>query len=455
MTSFIISVLAFVVAIGVLVTVHEFGHFIVARAMGIKVLRFSVGFGKPLYTWKRRGDSTEYVIAALPLGGYVKMLDEREGDVAPAELPLAFNRQPLQKRFAVVLAGPVFNLVFAVLAYWAIFMIGIPGIKPVVGEIRSGSIAATAGFVSQDLIVDVNGEPTPTWETAMLRLFEGVMRGDTVSVKVLTPTGQRRSLTLNIVDPRSLTEPGKLLDGLGLSQWTPAIPPVIGQIADDGSARASGLKSGDRVVSVAGARVDSWQQLVKLLQVSPGKTLDMVIDRDGRSIPVKLKVGVQRAQDGKEIGHIGAAVRIPPDFGARLRAEQRYNPAVALWHAVKRTAGMCWLTLDAAGNMVIGNVSWHNLSGPIDIAQYAGYSAQSGLVPFLMFLAIVSISLGVLNLLPIPLLDGGHVLYYALELVKGSPVSQRTEIVGQRVGIALLLMLMFFAVYNDLSRLLS
>ncbi|MGH8371518.1 MAG: RIP metalloprotease RseP [Gammaproteobacteria bacterium] len=453
--SFIISVLAFIVAIGVLITVHEFGHFIVARMLGIRVLRFSIGFGKPLFTWKRQDDPTEYVIAALPLGGYVKMLDEREAEVAVADQPFAFNRQPLPKRFAVVIAGPMFNLLFAVLAYWVIFMIGVPGVKPVVGDIRSGSIAATAGFVSQDQIIAIEGEPTPTWETAMLRLFEGAMHGGAVAVQVLTPDGHERTLTLEINDSKALTEPGKLLDGLGLSEWSPVIPPVLGQIASDGTAVAAGLESGDRIVSVAGVHVDSWRQLVKLLRDSPGKTLDVIIERHGRSLPLKLPVGIERTQGGEEIGHIGVGVQIPVDFGARLRAEQRYNPAVALWHAVKRTVGLSWLTLDAAGNMVLGNVSWHNLSGPINIAQYAGYSAQSGLVPFLMFLAIVSISLGVLNLLPIPLLDGGHVLYYALELVKGSPVSMRTEMLGQRVGIVLLLMLMVFAVYNDLGRLLS
>jgi regulator of sigma E protease len=453
--SFIISLLAFIVAIGVLVTVHEFGHFIVARWLGIRVLRFSIGFGKPLFMWKRRGDPTEYVIAALPLGGYVKMLDEREDEIAAADQPYAFNRQPLRKRFAVVIAGPLFNLLFAVLAYWVIFMIGVPGVKPVVGDIRSGSIAAAAGFVSQDQITAVEGEPTPTWETAMLRLFEGAMHGGAVVVKVVTPDGHERTLILDIKDSKTLTEPGKLLDGLGLSEWSPDVPPILGQIAVDGTAAAAGLQRGDRILSAAGVHIDSWQQLVKLLRNAPGKTLDVVIERQGRNLPLKLPVGIQRTQAGEEIGHIGASVQIPADFGARLRAEQRYNPAVALWHAVKRTAGLCWLTLDAAGNMVLGNVSWHNLSGPINIAQYAGYSAQSGLVPFLMFLAIVSISLGVLNLLPIPVLDGGHVLYYVLELVKGSPVSMRTEMLGQRVGIALLLILMIFAVYNDLGRLLS
>lgn len=453
--NFVVSIIAFIVAIGILITVHEFGHFIVARKLGIRVLRFSIGFGKPLFTWHRRNDPTEYVIAALPLGGYVKMLDEREGEVAPEEIRFAFNRQPLAKRFAVVLAGPAFNLLFAVLAYWFIFVIGVPGVKPIVGDIRNGSIAASAGFVSQDRIVAVEGVPTPTWDSALLRLFEAVMRGGAVSVQVETPQGQSRQLTLRVDDPKKLTEPGNLLAGLGLSQWLPDIPPVLGQITAKGTARAAGLQSGDRIVSVAGQTIQSWQQLVKLLRASPGQTLQVVVAREGHQITISLPVGTIRGDGGRKIGHIGAGPRIPEGYGARLKAEQRYNPAVALWHAVKQTAGMCWLTLDAAGNMVLGNVSWQNLSGPIDIARYAGYSAESGLTPFLMFLAIVSISLGVLNLLPIPLLDGGHVLFYVLELVKGSPVSLRTEMIGQRVGIALLLMLMIFAIYNDLSRLFS
>ncbi len=450
----LISILAFIAAIGVLVTVHEFGHFIVARSLGIKVMRFSIGFGKTLFSWRRKGDDTEYVIAALPLGGYVKMVDEREGAVAEADLPRAFNRQPLRKRLAVVLAGPVFNLLFAVLAYWVIFMAGVPGVKPIVGNIAAGSPAAAAGFEPRDQIVAVGGHETRTWDVAVLELFQQVLDGHEVQVTVQPPAGPLRVLALKAGDTRALTEPGKLLPGLGLSEWDPPISPVIGQLAADGSAQASGLKVGDRILSLQGGAVTDWQSMVSTIKASPGKDFPVIVQRGNQELPLTLHVG-SLVTDGQTAGHIGAAPVIPPDFYAGLQAEQRYNPPAAFWHALTRTADLAWLTLDASWNMVLGNVSWRNISGPINIAQYAGYTAQSGLVPFLAFLAIVSISLGVLNLLPIPVLDGGHVLYFAAEFVKGSPLTERVEIMGQRVGIALLMVLMVFAVYNDLARVFS
>lgn len=450
----LISILAFIVAIGVLVTVHEFGHFIVARRLGIKVLRFSVGFGRPLYTWRRRRDDTEYVIAALPLGGYVKMADEREGLVAEADLPRAFNRQPIYKRLLVVLAGPLFNLAFAVLAYWIMYMAGIQGIKPIVGDVKPGSPAAVAGFEAQDRIVAVSGRETRTWDAAALALFQGVMGSHTLHVSVRQPSGPIRQLTLTIADTKSLTEPDRLLPGLGLSQWDPPIPPVIGQLEPNATAVASGLRVGDRILAIAGNPVASWQAMVTTIKSSAGKVLDLTIQRDGKREQLVLRVGALTVGDVVQ-GHIGAAPQIPKDFYAGLRAEQRYNPPAAFGRALKRTADLAWLTLDAAWNMVRGNVSWRNISGPINIAQYAGYTAESGLVPFLAFLAIVSISLGVLNLLPVPVLDGGHVLYFAAEFLKGSPLSERVEITGQRIGIALLMLLMGFAVYNDLVRIFS
>src|SRR5579859_1434965 len=278
----LISILAFIAAIGVLVTVHEFGHFIVARTLGIRVLRFSIGFGKPLLTWRRRGDETEYVIAALPLGGYVKMVDEREGVVAEVDLPRAFNRQPLRKRLAVVLAGPAFNLVFAVLAYWVIFMAGIPGIKPIVGDIAAGTPAAAAGFAPRDQIVAVAGREIRTWDAALLALFQEVLSGHEVQVTVQSPAGPQRVLTLKVGDTLALTEPGKLLPGLGLSEWDPPIPPVIGQLAPDGSAQASGLRLGDRILTFQGRPSADWQSLVSVIKTSAGRDLPITVMRDGR-----------------------------------------------------------------------------------------------------------------------------------------------------------------------------
>ncbi|HEX7965941.1 MAG TPA: RIP metalloprotease RseP [Gammaproteobacteria bacterium] len=451
----IISILAYVAAIGVLVTAHEFGHFIVARRLGIKVLRFSIGFGKPLYTWRRKGDETEYVLAALPLGGYVKMADEREGEVAPADLPRAFNRQRIPKRFAVVLAGPVFNFLFAILAYWVIFMAGVPGIRPVVGDIKPGSAAAAAGFEARDVITAVAGHETATWDTVQLELFREVLRGGPIAMQVTTPAGESRALEVQVQDVHALTEPGMLLTGLGLAPWVPPIPAVVGELTPDGTAAASGLKSGDRVLSVAGKPVSDWQSLVQVIRDSPGRTLALVVERDGRSQELALKVGSADV-DGVSVGRVGAGfARLPDSFYDSLTVEQRYNPPAALWQGIKRTADMSWLTLVAGWNMLIGNVSLKNLSGPIDIAQYAGYAAESGLTTFLEFLAFVSVSLGVLNLLPIPVLDGGHLLYFSVEAAKGSPLSERMEVLGQRIGIVLLLTLMVFVIYNDLIRVLS
>ncbi|MGE5624984.1 MAG: RIP metalloprotease RseP [Bacillota bacterium] len=450
----LISILAYVAAIGVLVTAHEFGHFITARRLGIKVLRFSIGFGRPLYTWRRKNDETEYVLAVLPLGGYVKMLDEREGVVADTELPRAFNRQRLWKRATVVVAGPGFNFLFAMLAYWVVFMAGVTGLKPTVGEIQPGSPAAQAGFGIQDEITAVDGEPIRDWDAAQLALFQAVLNKHQVEVGVRTPSGQQRQLTLAIADSFKLTEPGMLLKGLGLSEWDPPLPAVIGQLDPAGTAAAAGLKNGDRIMSKDAKPVESWQAFVKLLRASPGKNLVLGIERDGRMQSVTLHVGSVPGDNGP-VGHIGAGPKIPEGFYDSLRVEERYNPPAALWQGIASTAQMSWLTLDALWNMLLGKVSWHNISGPIDIAQYAGYAAQSGLVVFLQFLAFVSISLGVLNLLPIPVLDGGHLLYFAAEAVKGSPLSERAEALGQRVGLTLLMLLVGFAIYNDLVRAFS
>ena len=450
----LISILAYIAAVGILVTVHEFGHFIVARRAGIKVLRFSIGFGKPLWFWHRKGDETEYVISALPLGGYVKMADEREGLVSEQDLPRAFNRQSVPKRLAVAVAGPCFNFVFAILAYWVIFMSGIPGLKPAVGYVIPGSPAAQAGMRPGDTIVAVAGDKVDTWSDAQVDLFQEVLRSPAIQVQVKDSTGQLRELSVPVPDPRGLTDPNQMLVGLGLTVDPPS-PAQIARVAADGTAAASGLKAGDRILSVDGKPLAYWQDMMGILRASPGKTLKLVIEREGKRQDLPLKVGVEN-DNGVAIGHVGAGGPLTPaSFYDGLTVEQRYNPLAALGQGFKRTAEMSWLTLLAGWNMLTGNVSLKSLSGPIDIAQYAGYAAQGGLTSFLEFLAFVSISLGVLNLLPIPVLDGGHVLYLAAEAVKGSPLSERVEALGQRIGLALLLMLMGFAVFNDLIRVFS
>ncbi|HEX6928002.1 MAG TPA: RIP metalloprotease RseP [Gammaproteobacteria bacterium] len=447
------SILAFIVAIGLLVTVHEFGHFLVARLAGVKVLRFSIGFGPALLKWSGRNGGTEYVLAALPLGGYVKMLDEREDDVPAQEREQAFNNKSVPRRLAIVSAGPAFNFLFAILAYWVVFMIGVPGVRPIVGDVAPASVAAEAGFVAQDRIVAVNGEATPTWSAASIALLEAVLESDTLHVDVEDAQGQPRELEVHVNDARSLTEPGALLSGLGLSEWIPELPPEIGEVLANSPAEAAGLRPGDRIVQSGGEPVAGVTAWIEQIRRHPGKPLALVVLRDGEEVRLEITPEVTELEDGAQAGRIGAEVGYPREVAARLFAIERHPPLAALWEGTVQTADISLLTLRVLGRMLVGDVSLKNLSGPINIADYAGRSASYGPVSFLMFLAIVSISLGVLNLLPVPVLDGGHILFLGWESLRGAPPSPAAEAVGQRIGIMLLVSLMGLAFYNDIMRL--
>ena len=447
-------ILAFLVAIGILVAVHEYGHFWMARRMGIRVLRYSIGFGKVL--WSRRGqDGCEYAFSAIPLGGYVKLLDEREGPVAPELLSEAYNRKPVWRRILVLLAGPFANFLFAVVAYWILFVVGIPALKPVVGDVTADSMAAEAGLVSGDTLVGVGGEPVTTREGAILGILDRLMDNTPIELEVRDRDGMTRTLELVIEgDRRALTEPGALLPRLGFDFWYPTIPTEIGKIVAGSPAEKAGLKVGDKVVAVAGQPVADFPAMVKIVQPSPGKTLTFDIDRQGDRFQVPIEVEAQR--DGERlVGRIGiqpnGALAIPEE----MKALERYGPVAGAVRGVEKTWDMSVLTIRMIWNVATGDVSVKNLSGPINIAEYAGFSARQGILSFLSFLAIVSVSLFVLNLLPIPVLDGGQVVYQLAELVKGSPLSERAQAVGQQIGILLLLVLMSFAFYNDLSRLFS
>jgi regulator of sigma E protease len=449
-------VLAFLVAIGVLVAVHEYGHFWMARRMGIGVLRYSIGFGKVL--WSRRGkDGCEYAISAIPLGGYVKLLDEREGPVPPELLGQAYNRKPVWRRILVLLAGPFANFLFAAAAYWILFVVGIPALKPVIGDVTADSVASRAGMQSGDAIVGVGGEPVSTREGAVLAILDRLMDGAPIELDVRGDSGEGDTRTLDLVidgDRRALTEPGALLPRLGFDFWYPTVPTEIGKIVPDSPAARAKLELGDRIVAVDDEPVTDFSELVDRVQPSPGKTLAFTVERKGERFQVPIEVEAQREGD-RLVGRIGIqpvqSLAVPED----MRALERYGAIAASGRAVEKTWNMSVLTVRMIWNVATGDVSVKNLSGPINIAEYAGFSARQGILSFLSFLAIVSVSLFVLNLLPIPILDGGQVVYQVVELVKGSPLSERAQAVGQQIGIVLLLVLMSFAFYNDLSRLFS
>ncbi len=445
------SLLAFIVAIGVLVTIHELGHFWVARAVGVKVLRFSVGFGKPL--WTRVGkDGTEYVIAMLPLGGYVKMLGEGGDEPVPEEeRHRSFEQKSLAARAAIVVAGPLFNFIFAVFAFGAVQMVGVSGMKPIVGEVAEASVAARAGLQQGEEITVVNGHLVEIWQQALEKMLGAVVVGDSLQLQVVNLEGTTQQRMLENPFGRDIPEGMALLDQLGFSIERPAVPPRIGEVAPDGAAAAAGLELGDLILTVESEPVGSWGVGVAWVRDSPEQMLQLTIDRDGVIFPLQLTPARVEA-NGKVIGRIGAAVDLT-EFRENYYRTVQFGPVDALIRGAEKTWDMSAMTLKVMGRMVVGATSTDGLSGPISIARYAGNSMESGLTTFLSFLGLVSVSLGVLNLLPVPMLDGGHLFYYLVEAVKGSPLSDSAMMAGQRIGIVFLVGLMSLALYNDLLRL--
>jgi len=450
MTDLLYYVGAFMVALGVLIAVHEFGHFWVARRLGVKVLRFSIGFGKPLWSRRVGEDRMELAIGVFPLGGYVKMLDETEGEVPPQELHRAFNRQKVWKRMAIVVAGPLFNFLFAILAYWAVYMIGVDGIKPVVGKVTESSIAQNAGFRAGDLILSIDGKEVQSWDQRRLYLFQRALDRARVNVEVRDAQGNVETRLLDLSSlPVQEVNASLLERGIGLIGFFPEPLPVIGAM-EPGPAASAGMKIGDRLVEINGEPVPSWEQLVEVISKSPGKTVNVTVEREGARHDFKVTPDAVE-QGGQTIGRINIRPQFT-DIPDEMRVKVRFGVAEALTEGVRNTWSMSVLTLEMLYRMLKLEVSARNISGPITIAQYAGYSAKVGVEQFVLFLAVISISLGVLNLLPIPVLDGGHLMYYIIESIKGSPLSERTMMLGQQVGVALLGGLMMLAFYNDLTR---
>ncbi len=439
------------VALGVLVTFHEFGHFWVARRCGVKVLRFSVGFGTPLLRWHDR-QGTEFVVAAIPLGGYVKMLDEREAPVAPAELDQAFNRKSVRQRIAIVAAGPIANFLLAITFFWVLAMLGSQQVRPVIGAVESGSIAAKAGLVAGQEIVSIDGEPTTGWSAVNLQLVRRLGESGTLRFQV-------REAGSSVDSPRELVldrwlqgadEPDPI-KSLGIRPWRPAVPPLLAELDSKGPAQAAGLKTGDRLVSLNGEAVGDWQQVVDWVRVRPDTKIVLQVERDGAQIDVPVTLA-SRGEGKSATGYLGAGVKAA-DWPPQMLREVSYGPVAAIGEGARRTWTMSVLTLDSLKKMLFGELSVKNLSGPITIAKVAGASAQSGVADFLNFLAYLSISLGVLNLLPIPVLDGGHLLFYLIEWARGRPLSERVQGWGIQIGISLVVGVMLLALVNDLGRL--
>ena len=448
------TIASFVVALGVLIVVHEYGHYLAARLCNVKVLRFSVGFGRALYTRKIGRDATEWSLAAIPFGGYVKMLDEREAPVDAKDLHRAFNRQSVWRRVVIVCAGPVFNFLFAIAVYAGLYMHGVPEARPVLAQPAAGTLARAADFAAGDTVRAIEGDSIATWQDLRWRVLQGALQREALRFEV---AGQRGDISMHVLDLRNYPSEeveSDTLERIGLRLYRPPLDPVFGRVVPGSAAERAGLRTGDRVTHAEGAAVRTWEALVQSVRAHPGTVLPLTVERDGARLRIDVLPDVV-SENGTRIGRIGAAPEIPASDADRIVVRVSYGPLDSLGKAVVKTWDISVFSLRMLGKMLVGEVSWKHLSGPVTIADYAGQSAQMGWLAYATFLALISISLGVLNLLPIPLLDGGHLMYYFVEIITGSPVSERAMELGQRVGLALLLVIMAFAFYNDINRLFS
>ena len=451
----LIAIGAFVLAISLLVAVHEWGHYIAARMSKVRVLEYSIGFGPAIWRRKAGADQTEYQLRALPVGGYVRLLDEREGPVAEEELHRSFNRRPYWQRIFILAAGPGMNFLFAIVAYWVIFMVGIQAAAPLVGGVTPGSVAERAGVLPGDRIVAVEERESPTWQAAAMAIIEQILGDPSVQLTVQDEQGARRDLLLDLSEQKKgILEDGNLFAAAGLEPMTDSRP-ILGDILPDGPASAAGFATGDRILSAGGEAIGTWRQWVEYVRARPGESVPVTVDRNGTEQRLYLRIGSrseaapQDASGPVAIGFVG--VMQSPAARSHLFVTQRLGPVQALARGVRETGRITLLTFRVLGNMFTGDVSLRTLNGPVGIARYAGEAVQISGVAFLTFLALVSVSLGILNLLPIPILDGGQIVNQTIEKLRGRPIRERTQLAVQRLGLALVLAIMFVALFNDIS----
>lgn len=448
------TLLSFILAISILVVIHEFGHFWVARRCGVKVLRFSVGFGKPLWSYTDKL-GTEYSIAPIPLGGYVKMLDEREGEVKPEELHQAFNQKTVWQRIAIASAGPIANFIFAVVAYWSLFMMGISGQVPIIGKVEIDSPAYEQGIAVGDRIESIADVSVSSFQEVSWQLISYI--GETVDIEltIVDSNDQARSVTIPVKNWLTDQEAPNPMMALGIQPQRLALKPIVGEVVADGAAAKAGLLRGDIVLSVNAEPVEDWRDWVELVRESPLEPILLFIEREGDQLELEIIPAKKSIEDGKVIGFVGVGLHQDaiPEVPKEWLTEVKLGPVDSLIQGVAKTKQLIVFTLDSLWKMILGDVSVKNLSGPITIAKVADTSVSNGIQAFIGFLALLSVSLGVLNLLPIPVLDGGHILFYAIEAVRGKALSEKTQIMAVQVGMALLLGLMVIAFYNDISRL--
>ena len=446
------TILWFLVALGVLVTFHEFGHYYVARRCGVKVLRFSVGFGKPLWSWRDK-TGTEFTLAAIPLGGYVKMLDEREGEVPPELLSQAFTRKSVWQRIAIVAAGPAANFILAVLLFWVMVLPGETDIVPLVGKVEPGSVAEQAGLEPGQEILAVDGEQTPTWQALNRQLLQRLGESGPINFTLAYPESSLTYDTEALLEDwlKGVDEPNPV-EGLGLTLYRPPIEVVLSRVMPDSAAEAAGLKVGDKVLSADGQAMAEWHTWVDYVRARPQQQMQLQVERDGEVIELAITPKRIVTDSGEVRGQVGVSPVIPTWPEEMLR-EYHYTLPGAFVKAVEKTWETSHFVLLSVKKLLLGQISTKNLSGPITIAKVAGASAKAGWGYYVSFLALLSVSLGVFNLLPIPVLDGGHLLYYLIEVVKGSPVSERVQMLGFQVGLFVVVGVMILAVYNDIMRL--